>query len=222
MTPDHTKDYNNFAVEYTNKFLEADAKSRDVFTRHLPSLAGKAVIDVGCGSGHDVATYTAAGARAFGVDPAERFIVEARSRWPGIELAVGAAEQLPVPDASFDVYTSVYALQNADVPAALAEAARVLRPGGELIILTKHPMRQFLEKKSEARDYWTRENVPSTIFGGTIPLNEPSQTLEDYLSPEFMRSFDITHFEEGVDFPASDRVGEQNYPCYFILKARRR
>jgi len=103
----------------------------------------------------------------------------------------------------------------------MSEAARVVRPGGTMLILTKHPMRQFLEKKNAKRDYWLREHVPSTIFGGTIPLNEPSQTMEAYLGI-IVQSFNIELFEEGADFPASDRVDEQNYPCYFILKACRR
>lgn len=146
MTANHTKDYNNFSTLYTDKFLEEDAKSRDTFTRHLPSLKGKTVLDVGCGSGHDVAAYAAAGALAHGIDPSSQFVAQAKIRWPGIQITEGVAEQLPFADSSIDVYTSIYALQNADVPKAMAEAARVVRPGGTVLMLTKHPMRQFLER----------------------------------------------------------------------------
>jgi demethylmenaquinone methyltransferase/2-methoxy-6-polyprenyl-1,4-benzoquinol methylase len=54
----------------------------------------------------------------------------------GIRWLCGNAEQLPVPDSAFDAYTIAFGLRNVtDIPAALAEARRVLRPGGQFLCL---------------------------------------------------------------------------------------
>ncbi|MCG8510492.1 MAG: bifunctional demethylmenaquinone methyltransferase/2-methoxy-6-polyprenyl-1,4-benzoquinol methylase UbiE [Rhodospirillales bacterium] len=54
----------------------------------------------------------------------------------GLEWACGNAEDLPVADASFDAYTTAFCLRNVtDIPAALREARRVLKPGGRFLCL---------------------------------------------------------------------------------------
>ncbi len=54
----------------------------------------------------------------------------------GIRWVCGDAERLPVPDAAFDAYTIAFGLRNVtDIPAALADARRILRPGGQFLCL---------------------------------------------------------------------------------------
>ena len=97
--------------------------------------AGTAVLDVACGSGELLALARARGATAQGIDAAEGMIALARDAVPGADLRVGTLEALPWPDAAFDVVTGFNAFQFApDVVAALAEAARVTRPGGRVAV----------------------------------------------------------------------------------------
>lgn len=92
---------------------------------------GTRVLDVGCGSGEFVRALTDAGAACSGIDPAAAMVELSRSRVPGADIRQGDVEQLPWPDASFDVVVAINALQFADDPdAALAEMARVTVPGG--------------------------------------------------------------------------------------------
>ena len=77
----------------------------------------------------------AAGVRATGIDPIVRFVELARERDPGGDYRLGAAEQLEFADASFDLAVSYITL--IDIPdfrAAIREMARVLRPGGSLLM----------------------------------------------------------------------------------------
>jgi ubiquinone/menaquinone biosynthesis C-methylase UbiE len=100
------------------------------------STAGLDVLDVGCGQGIDLVEYANAGARATGIDLTPRHVELARSHVEALELTAtvvhGDAEHLPFQDSSFDFVSSNGVLHHTpDMPAALREIRRVLRPGGE-------------------------------------------------------------------------------------------
>jgi SAM-dependent methyltransferase len=89
---------------------------------------GTRVLDVGCGTGGFCAFATARGAFVAGVDLDPDRVAAARARVPAGDFTVDPMEQLPWTDGAFDVVTGFNAFQYAlDVPAALAEAARVSR-----------------------------------------------------------------------------------------------
>jgi len=95
----------------------------------------KTAIDVGCGEGRFCRMLKEAGVKATGIDPTVPFVELARHRDPGGDYRLGRAEQLAFPDASFDLAVSYITL--IDIPdfrAAIREMARVLRPGGALLI----------------------------------------------------------------------------------------
>lgn len=105
--------------------------------------AGLDVLDVGCGQGIDLIRYAQAGARVTGIDLTPRHADLARSHLAalGLEGTVvnGDAESLPFDDASFDRASSNGVLHHTPgIEPALAEIARVLRPGGEARIILYH------------------------------------------------------------------------------------
>lgn len=91
------------------------------------------VLEIGAGTGANFAHYRA-DARVLALEPDPHMLKRAElRRTPNIELRQAPAERLPCDDASFDVVVSTLVLCTVDdVPAALAEIRRVLRPGGEL------------------------------------------------------------------------------------------
>lgn len=94
---------------------------------------GSRVLDVGCGTGELLEHLQERGARASGVDPAPRMVELARARAAGADVRSGDFERLPFDDGAFDALLAVNAFQfAADEEAALAEAGRVLMPGGAL------------------------------------------------------------------------------------------
>jgi len=106
----------------------------------LLEVAGRDVLDVGCGEGWLVRRLTIDGARATGVDPLGVAIACAvRERPPGspARYVEAAAQALPFPDASFDIVIFLNSLHHVELTAmdgALAESARVLRAGGLLYV----------------------------------------------------------------------------------------
>lgn len=95
----------------------------------------RAALDVGCGEGRFCRMLRAVEVEAVGVDPTEPLIRRARSLDPGGDYRLGRAEALDFPDDSFDLVVSYLCLIDiADVAAAVREMARVLEPGGILLL----------------------------------------------------------------------------------------
>jgi SAM-dependent methyltransferase len=98
------------------------------------------LLDVGCGSGLALRLAADRGATVAGLDASEGLLAHARRRVPGAPLVQGELEDLPYPDGSFDVVTGFNSFQYATRPAvALAEAVRVLAPGGRILYLNWAP-----------------------------------------------------------------------------------
>lgn len=106
--------------------------------RALELDAGARVLDVATGTG-DLARLVLEAhpdARVVGLDPSTRMLELARRKVPGAAFDVGDAERLPYADASFDAACMAFGIRNVpDRGAALAELARVVRPGGRVAIL---------------------------------------------------------------------------------------
>jgi demethylmenaquinone methyltransferase/2-methoxy-6-polyprenyl-1,4-benzoquinol methylase len=117
---------------------------KDAMMDWLAPRPGQRLIDVAGGTG-DIAfrfLTRAPGASAVVVDLTEPMLVEGRARAEAaamggaLDWVVGDAMALPFADASFDVYTISFGIRNVTrIEAALAEAHRVLRPGGRLMVL---------------------------------------------------------------------------------------
>lgn len=135
----------------------------------LPALATArvGVVDVGCGMGQlfvAKAAEVAPGVACYGFDIDPALIAYATRHWPDkATFAVAPAEHLPLPDRSVDLYVSRVALPYTDIRSALAEAARVLVPGGRLWI-TLHPLSMTLDEMgSAARRGRIKEVVRRTV-----------------------------------------------------------
>ena len=107
----------------------------------LPDVTGKDTLELGCGTAYFSAWLARRGARPVGVDNSHEQLETARrlQREHGLEfpLVHASAEAVPLPDASFDLVLSEYGASLwVDPERWIVEAARLLRPGGELRFLT--------------------------------------------------------------------------------------
>lgn len=95
------------------------------------------VADIGCGPGHVTAYVASRGLAASGVDLSAGMIDLARTRYPGLTFEVGSMLALDLSDGALDgafAWFSVIHLTDDDRPLAYAEFARVVRPGGWLLV----------------------------------------------------------------------------------------
>ncbi len=118
------------------------------------------VLDVGCGEGQVARHLAAAGVDVIGLDPSGPQITRARERGGGPRYARASAERLPVADRSVDAVLACLAFEHVgNLPAAVREIARVLVPGGRLLLLVGHPLLQapgsgWIDDKVLDERYW--------------------------------------------------------------------
>jgi SAM-dependent methyltransferase len=130
--------YTNWRVSSLGEITEA-LEHRLIF-RLTGSLCGCSILDVGCGDGTLALLGVNNGAaRVTGCDPDPRMIARARTkaagRDVGVDFLVAESQALPFPDSTFDIVTCIAVLTFvSDADTAVREMARVLRPGGRLLI----------------------------------------------------------------------------------------
>ncbi|MBZ4322083.1 bifunctional 2-polyprenyl-6-hydroxyphenol methylase/3-demethylubiquinol 3-O-methyltransferase UbiG [Streptomyces huiliensis] len=111
----------------------------DVLTRRLRmDLDGLNVLDIGCGGGLLAEEFTRAGCRVTGIDPSQPSLDAAaeHAKEQGLDITYrqGTAEELPFAEGEFDLVYCCDTLEHVtDVDRAVAEASRVLRPGGHYL-----------------------------------------------------------------------------------------
>lgn len=97
--------------------------------------AGRVVVDVGAGTGKLTRALVSSGAEVLAVEPVSAMRAVLQRAAPSVRLLDGAAENLPLPDASVDLITVAQAFHWFEGPRALAEFHRVLRPAGQLVLV---------------------------------------------------------------------------------------
>lgn len=149
LRTDNRSYYDAFAERYDHgrdvgyhKLIDDQAAA--IVGRHA---RGKEALEVGCGTGLILGRVAPLAARAVGIDLSPGMLAEARAR--GLDVHEADAHALPFADASFDVAYSFKVL--AHVPQwerALAEMARVLRPGGRLIfdVYNRRSLRYLIKR----------------------------------------------------------------------------
>jgi len=129
---------------------------------------GDRVLDAACGTGDLGVIASKAGATVTGLDFSEAMLERGRKKAPELEWIRGDLLALPFDDDSFDAATVGFGVRNvADLPGAIAELQRVLRPGGRLAILEitrpRGPLRFFYS-------LWFDRIVP--LLGKVLPGGE--------------------------------------------------
>ena len=148
--------FENRAAEWI-RFARAEGHDaywvyRDAFFELLPSPPAT-VLEVGCGEGRVTRDLRRRGYDVTGLDVSPTLVEAARGSDPSGSYVVGDAAALPFGDASFDLVVSYNSLIDVDdMPAAVAEAGRVLRPAGRFCACVPHPFSDAGEFTNDAAD----------------------------------------------------------------------
>jgi SAM-dependent methyltransferase len=209
--------------------------------RLLPDdLAGLDAIELGCGTGYVSAWMARRGARPVGIDNSSRQLETAArlqaEHGISFPLIHGYAERVPLPDATFDFAISEYgAVLWADPAAWLPEAARLLRPGGRLHVLTNHILSMVATAEDAGEDDPLEERFARSYFRPTR-VDWPDGTSVEFhpTHGEWIRLFRDAGFEilellepqasEGAEtgFAWAPAEWARRWPIEEIWKVRRR
>ncbi len=155
----HSKDYFDRVADQWDS-LQASFYSEKVRDRALATAAvrsGATAADIGCGSGFITEGLIRAGLRVIAVDQSEVMLTAMKRKFAGIagvDYRCGEGEQLPIADDAVDyVFANMYLHHLEKPPIAIKEMARIVKPGGILVItdLDSHTF-EFL--RDEHRDRW--------------------------------------------------------------------
>ncbi len=181
--------------------------------RMLGDVEGRDVLEIGCGAAQCARWLRTRGARAVGLDLSERQLQHARridlATGVAVPVVVGTATALPFADASFDVVFSAFgALQFVrEAGRAVAEAARVLRPGGRFAFSVTHPVRWTMPDDPTAAglvvtsSYWDRTPYLEEDDDGEVTYAEHHRTLGDWVGHLARCGFTLTGLLE-PEWPA--------------------
>jgi ubiquinone/menaquinone biosynthesis C-methylase UbiE len=123
-------------VRLAGRVDQMDVRDVDLIARWRDETAGM-LLDAGCGPGHWAGFLHDQGREVVGVDISADLLRSARRKYPDVHFERGSFRELPAADASLGGILAWYSLIHtdpADVPAVLAEFARVLAPGGSLLL----------------------------------------------------------------------------------------
>ncbi len=127
------------ASNYAASHVHATGPDLEALVARATARGAVRALDVGCGAGHTALALAARGLEVTALDLTEEMLVQgralARERSLSVRFQRGDVEALPFPDAAFDVVTSRYSAHHYPHPArAVAEMARVCRPGGAILL----------------------------------------------------------------------------------------
>jgi SAM-dependent methyltransferase len=177
----------------------------ELATEHL--TAASVVLDVGCrDASHLIELVRATGGSGVGIDPLDRFVERARAAVAAagldarIEIAQGAMEDIAYPDGSFDLVWCRDVLELVEpLDAALAEAARVLRPGGHAVLFTV-----FATERLEPKE-------AALLLGQSLSL-APASLVEENVEAAFSRAGLAVAHKEAIGTEWREHAEERTQP----------
>jgi ubiquinone/menaquinone biosynthesis C-methylase UbiE/ADP-ribose pyrophosphatase YjhB (NUDIX family) len=209
----------------------------------LGDVRGKRAIVLGCGGGQDVVALTRMGAVAVGVDYAPEQLAYARKYAARHEAANASFVECDVEDlsrfddASFDLAVSIHVLDYVEhLDAALGGAARILRPGGVLVIAVKHPFDLCVDATEGGAPfflyapYWMQREDWTWEMGAkdTARFRRYRRTMSEWVEQLVAAGFGVERLFEPKE-NAMPRVLEDDLsdawlamlPYTLVIKARR-
>jgi ubiquinone/menaquinone biosynthesis C-methylase UbiE len=163
------------------------ATDEPVVAEYLASREPGVALDAACGTGRFAEFLARRGHRVIGVDSSPDMLAHARQRVPEAEFHVAELDRMPLPDGCVDVIVCALALEHVPrLDPVLAEFARVLRPGGDLVISDVH------------HENITRGSVMTTRGPAGEPRIAPTyrHQLGDYLRAALRHGLQVKRCEE--------------------------
>jgi SAM-dependent methyltransferase len=174
-------------------FLWCPEGLREADAHLLGDVAGRRILEIGCGSAPCARWLRAAGADVVALDLSAGMLERAaglnRATGIGVPLVQADVGTLPLRDGSVDIVCSAFGGLPfvADVEAALREVARVLRPGGRFVASVNHPMRWPFPDSPDPEDlrvvssYFDRTPYVETDHAGRTVYVEHHRTVGDWV-----------------------------------------
>ena len=209
-----------------------DAARQNESSRVMDDVIVRRVLDVGCGAGQEMIPFATRGAECVGIDITHASGIFGNrmfaAHYPGApaRFITSAAEQLPFTAGAFDVVLCRVSIPYTDNRAALAEMARVLRPGGILLLKTHHLRfytRKFADGVRRRSPLFSLHALRVLVSGAIFHVTgrQPAGGLllrESFMTEHLLRK-ELDRLGLGIDGELSD--SNPFTPSYRVVKRSR-
>lgn len=177
----------------------------------LGNVAGKTILDAGCGNGYWVRRLARQAKKVIGIDNSSELINNAKSVQNPSNAEYYAADLLKsinLSDLYFDIILSSMVFHYlSSIGNAVVEFKRMLKPNGQVVLAIQHPIYQYHFRAqmkaggdynlfSKPVGYFNRKAVRQTIMSGKATIEIYNRPLSDYIRPFLRQGFVLTDFAE--------------------------
>ncbi|HEX8148908.1 MAG TPA: class I SAM-dependent methyltransferase [Pyrinomonadaceae bacterium] len=223
-------EYDSYVRAEWEMFVADEGRSR-ASLEAVAGLDARRVLDVGCGAGQELLPFASrAGAVCVGADVtpeaglAGRELFASRAPAASVAFVRAAAESLPFPDGAFDVVICRLALPYTDNARCLSELARVLRPGGALLLKIHHARFYVRDLGAAARrgDARAAAYNARVLLAGLVYLLTGRQPRTRLPSRETFQTVPLLRRElarRGLEIRRELRDSNPRTPSFLIVKS---
>ncbi len=180
-----------------------------VYQRLAARCAGADVLEAGCGEGYGADLIAGVARRVVAVDYDEATVAHVRSRYPRVDVMRANLAKLPLPDASMDVVVNFQVIEHLwDQPQFVAECARVLRPGGLLMVSTPNRITFSPGRDTPINPFHTRELNADELTALLVDAGFADVSISGLFHGPRLREMDARHGGSIIDAQIARAVAD--------------
>ncbi len=180
----------------------------------VPHCVGAVVLEAGCGEGYGAALIARHAARVVALDYDGQTAAHAAKAYPELAVLRGNLASLPLRDASVDVVANLQVIEHLwDQEGFLAECARVLRPGGRLLVTTPNRITFSPGLDQPLNPFHTRELAPAELAGLLVGARLEVELLAGLRHGPALRALDARFGGSVIDAQVAVVVAGGEWPA---------
>ena len=184
-----------------------------VYQRLAQHCAEREVLEAGCGEGYGADLIAGVARRVIALDYDQATVAHARARYPRVEVTHGNLAKLPLPDHSVDVVVNFQVIEHLwDQPQFVAECARVLRPGGLLMVSTPNRITFSPGRDTPVNPFHTRELNADELTELLVDAGFREVTSCGLFHGARLREMDARHGGSIIDAQIARAVADAPWP----------
>ncbi|WP_067971248.1 class I SAM-dependent methyltransferase [Mycolicibacter icosiumassiliensis] len=184
-----------------------------VYQQLAPRCSRRDVLEAGCGEGYGADLISQVARRVIGLDYDDAAVAHVRDRYPRVEAVQGNLADLPLPDGSVDVVVNFQVIEHLwDQPQFIAECARVLRPGGLLMVSTPNRITFSPGRDTPINPFHTRELNAAELTELLVDARFVMDAMLGVFHGPVLQEMDARHGGSIIDAQIARAVADAPWP----------